>query len=281
MTSQLSIDRKNANLWRVTFNHPPINLIDLQTIRELSSLLGEMETDKDLKVVVFRSADPDFFLAHWDVLTDKEETARMPLGPTGLPAWPDILVRLSNAPVISIAEIRGRARGAGSEFALACDMRFASEERGILGQFEVGAGAVPGGNPMARLAGLMGRGRVLEVILGGNDFPAPLAERYGYINRALPDKEIESFVEGFSDRLASFEKYALTGAKQLINDVSLPPESSSLNALKAFRLSSQEPANRERIVQLLDRGLQTRSDIELSLGAAVAKLGRNGTLQAV
>jgi enoyl-CoA hydratase/carnithine racemase len=281
MTSQLVIDRKNSDLWRITFNNPPINLIDLQTIRELSSLVGEMETDERLKVVVFRSADPDFFLAHWDVLTDKEETAHMPMGPTGLPAWPDILVRLSKAPVISIAEIRGRARGAGSEFALACDMRFASEERGILGQFEVGAGAVPGGNPMARLAGLMGRGRALEVILAGNDYPAPLAERYGYINRAIPDKELETFVERFSERLASFEKYALTGAKQLINDVSLPPESSSLNALKAFRLSSQEPANRERIAQLLDHGLQTRSDIELNLGVAVAKLGRKGALQGV
>lgn len=272
MQSQIVIDRTTASMWNVTFDHPPINLIDLQTIRELSGLLNEIETDENLKVVVFRSANPDFFLAHWDVLTDKQETAQMPLGPTGLPAWPDILVRLSRAPVVSIAQIRGRARGAGSEFVLACDMRFASEERGILGQFEVAAGAVPGGNPMARLVGLAGRGRTLEIILGGDDFHATLAERYGYINRAIPDAQLEHFVTTFSKRLASFEKYALTGAKHLINDVSLPSETSSLNALKAFRSSSQEPANHGRITELLKLGLQTHSQTELTLGDAVAGL---------
>lgn len=138
--------------------------------------------------------------------------------------WIDLLVRLSRAPVASIAEIRGRARGAGSEFVLACDMRFASRERAILGQFEVGLGAVPGGNPMARLAGLMGRACGLEVILGADDFSAELAERYGYVNRALPDEELCTFVESFARRLASFEKHAIAGAKALMDEVTLPAD---------------------------------------------------------
>jgi len=266
---QLSIGRKSPALWQVTFNNPPINLIDLQTIRELSSLLDDIERDEELKVVVFRSADPDFFLAHWDVRADKEETARMPPGPTGLHPWVDVLVRVSRAPVVSIADIRGRARGAGSEFALACDMRFASIERGVLGQFEVGIGAVPGGNPMARLAGLMGRGKTLEVILGAGDFPAPLAERYGYINRALPDDQIEQFVDGFASRVASFEQHALRAAKALINEVTLPSDSVASAALGAFFASSQQGGTRARVGDLLGRGLQTRSPIELDLGTAV------------
>jgi enoyl-CoA hydratase/carnithine racemase len=184
--------------------------------------------------------------------------------------WIDVLVRLARAPVASIAEIRGRARGAGSEFVLACDMRFASRERGILGQFEVGLGAVPGGNPMARLAGLMGRGRALEVILGADDFSADLAERYGYINRALPDAEIEAFVDAFARRLASFEKHALVGAKALMDEVTLPPDTVFQHALKAFFTSTTHQGTRARSAALIERGLQRRSDTELKLGQAVA-----------
>jgi enoyl-CoA hydratase/carnithine racemase len=209
------IEKPSPGLWTATFANPPINLIDPDTIGELHDLLSALEADTDVKVVVFRSADPDFFLAHWDVLADKAKIAAMPPGPTGMHPWIDVLVRLSRAPLASIAEIRGRARGAGSEFVLACD-RFASRERAILGQFEVGMGAVPGGNPMARLAGLMGRGRGLEVILGADDFPADRPEQYGYVNRALPDEELEAFVDGFARRLSSFEKHALVGAKALM-----------------------------------------------------------------
>jgi len=272
-TTQLSIEQRDPGLWIVTFNNPPINLIDVQTIRELSGLLEDLEHNEELKVVVFRSADPEYFLAHWDVLADRNEVARLPKGPTGLHPWVDVLIRLSKAPVISIADIRGRARGAGSEFVLACDMRFASQERAILAQFEVGVGAVPGGNPMARLAGLMGRGRTLEVILSANDFPAALAERYGYINRALPDAEIEDFVDEFAGRLASFEKHALRNAKRLIGDVTLPPDSVFSDSIKAFGESFTEPSTRARIAEILHLGLQTRSDVEENLGATVVSLG--------
>jgi enoyl-CoA hydratase/carnithine racemase len=150
-------------------------------------------------------------------------------------------------------------------------MRFASRERGILGQFEVGLGSVPGGNPMARLAGLMGRGRGLEVILGADDFSAELAERYGYVNRTLPDAEIEAFVDAFARRMASFEKHALVGAKALMDDVTLPADSVFPPALKAFFSAATQPSTRARAASLLERGLQRRSDTELRLGQAVAE----------
>src|SRR5438105_13843509 len=141
--SQYTIIKLSSAQWTATFNNPPINLIDPDTIGELQELLTALESDAEVKVVVFRSADPDFFLAHWDVLADKTKVAAMPAGPTGMHPWIDVLVRLARAPVASIADIRGRARGAGSEFVLACDMRFASRERAILGQFDVGPGSGP------------------------------------------------------------------------------------------------------------------------------------------
>jgi enoyl-CoA hydratase/carnithine racemase len=270
--AQITINKKSPSWWTATFNNPPINLIDPDTISELQDVVTALETDADVKVVVFRSADPDFFMAHWDVLADKAKVAAMPPGPTGMHPWGDVLVRLSRVSVATIAVIRGRARGAGSEFALACDMRFASRERGILGQFEVGMGAIPGGNPMARLAGLMGRGRGLEVILGANDFSAELAEQYGYVNRALPDDEIEAFVDSLAGRLASFEKHALVGAKALMNEVTLPPDTVFQHALTAFFASTEQPGTRARGASLIKRGLQIRSDTEMRLGQAVAEL---------
>jgi enoyl-CoA hydratase/carnithine racemase len=128
----------------VTFDHPPINTITATTVVELAELVGLIEEDPDLNVVVFDSANSDFYLAHYDVEHDPGRTAALGAGPTGMHAWLDLLVRLSRAPVVSIASIRGRARGAGSEFVLACDLRFASRENALLGQFEVGAGVVPG-----------------------------------------------------------------------------------------------------------------------------------------
>lgn len=269
--TRIKIDRRNPSLWVATFDNPPINLIDPDMIVELQALLAELETDPEVQVIVFRSADPDFFLAHWDVLADKKRTAEMPPGPSGLHPWLDVLVRISRAPVVSIAEIRGRARGAGSEFALACDMRFASLERAVLGQFEVGVGAVPGGNPMVRLAGLIGRGRAIEVVLGADDFPGVLAERYGYVNRSLPDAELTTFVDGLAQRLAGFEKHAIVHAKALLDLASLPCDSEFPPALAAFFQSVSRPGAQARIGRLLARGLQKRTPVELSLGKAVAE----------
>jgi enoyl-CoA hydratase/carnithine racemase len=234
MYSQIELTEPAPGYLRAQFFNPPINLIDPDTIRELAAKMDRLESDPEVKVVVFSSKDPDFFLAHYDVLADKARTAAMGSGPTGMHPWLDVLVRLSRAPVVSIASIRGRARGAGSEFALACDMRFASVEKAILGQFEVGLGAVPGGNPMARLGGLMGRGRAMEVILVADDFPGPLAERYGYVNRAVPDEQLDSFVDEIALRISSFSKMALTEAKGFVDEVTLPNNSVFPPALDRF-----------------------------------------------
>lgn len=269
MSRQIEISHPAPGYWRATFRNPPINLIDPDTIVQLGELVTRLESDHETKVVVFDSADPDFFLAHYDVLVDKARTAAMPKGPTGMHPWLDVLARLSRVPVVTIASIRGRARGAGSEFALACDMRFASAERAILGQFEVGVGAVPGANPMARLAGLIGRGRALEVVLGADDFPGELAERYGYVNRALPDAELDDFVDSFARRLAGFEKYALMRTKGFVDQLSLPDDDVFPPALVEFFVSTARAETRARLAHLVERGLQTRSDVELDLGREV------------
>ncbi|MHA7776065.1 enoyl-CoA hydratase/isomerase family protein [Roseibium sp. M-1] len=273
MKKQIELSFPAPGLVRAIFNNPPINLIDPDTIVELSALIEQLEADPAIKVIVFESADPDFFLAHYDVLVDKDRTATMTKGATGMHPWLDVLVRLSRAPVVSIASIRGRARGAGSEFALSCDVRFASAEKAILGQFEVGVGAVPGGNPMARLAGLMGRGRAIEVVLGADDFPGALAERYGYVNRAIPDASLDAFVDRFARRIAGFDKDALSEAKRFIDETSLPDDELFPPALDQFFISAKRPATRARIAKLLEAGLQKRSDIELNLGQRIASIG--------
>ncbi len=219
-------------------------------------------------MVVFRSADPDFFVAHIDVAA--KWTDMVP-GMTGMHPWLDFLVRLSRAPVISIAAIRGRARGAGSEFALSCDIRFASREKAILGQFEVGVGAVPGGNPMARLSRMVGRERALEIILSADDYPGNLAERYGSVNRAIPDAEFEAFVDAYAERIAGFEKQTLIEAKAFIDRDTLPDDAEFPPALKAFFTSAARPETRARSNALMERGYQQRSDTELNLGQRTAE----------
>src|SRR3989449_8010769 len=203
------LTKHSPEYWRVTLNHPPLNIFGPKTIPQLSEIITAIETDKDLKVVVFDSAIDGFFMTHYDFLAKIEETNSLPLGPTGLQPLPDMLVRLSRASAASIASIRGRATGVGSELALACDMRFASREKAVLSQWEVGAGVVPGGGPMARLPRLMGRGRALEVLLGADDIPGDLAELYGYVNRSLPDSDLDAFVESLATRIASFDKQAI------------------------------------------------------------------------
>ncbi|MDQ0323903.1 enoyl-CoA hydratase/carnithine racemase [Pararhizobium capsulatum DSM 1112] len=270
MQNQIEVSSPIPGIWRAKFSNPPINLIDLDTISELSHLIAKLESDSDVKVIIFESGDPDFFLAHYDVLIDKARTADMGRGPTGMHPWLDVLVRLARAPVVSVASIRGRARGAGSEFVLACDIRFASAEKAILGQFEVGVGAVPGGNPMVKLAALMGRGRAIEVVLGADDFPGALADRYGYVNRAVPDAELDAFVDRFARRIASFDKEALVEAKRLIDAASLPEDAVFPPALDQFFISAMRPGTKATIARLVEAGLQRRSDVELNLGQQVA-----------
>jgi enoyl-CoA hydratase/carnithine racemase len=226
-----------------------------------------------LKVVVFDSAIEGFFLIHYDFLAKLEESTALPPGPTGLQPLPDMLVRLSHAPVVSITSIRGRATGVGSELALASDMRFASREKAILSQWEVGAGLVPGGGPMARLPRLIGRGRAMEVLLGADDIDGDLAERYGYVNRALPDTELDGFVDALAKRIASFDKQAIAETKRLINVASLPPNAEIGLEWDAFIASVQRPASQTRIKKLMERGFHQPGDVENRLGYYIGQLG--------
>ncbi len=272
-TERIQLTRHSPSYWRVTFNHPPLNIFGPDSIPELEAIVTEIETDRHVKVVVLDSAVEGFFLTHYDFLARLEDTTRLPLGPTGLQPLPDLLVRLSRAPVVSIASIRGRATGVGSELALACDMRFASREKAILSQWEVGAGLVPGGGPMARLPRLIGRGRALEVLLGADDIPGDLAERYGYVNRSFPDSELDAFVESLAARIASFDKQALGETKRLAGVASLPPDSDIAPEWDAFVAALMRPAAQARIRALLERGFHRPGDVEERLGYHVGQLG--------
>src|SRR5438309_8755659 len=259
-TRQIRLARRTPSYWRVTFDHPPLNIFGPDAIPELNEIVTALETDDDVKVVVFDSAVEGFFLTHYNFLAKLEDTTSLRPGPTGLSPLPDMLVRLSRAPVVSIASIRGRATGVGSELALASDMRFASRENAILSQWEVGAGLVPGGGPMARLPRLMGRGRALEVLLGADDIHGDLAERYGYVNRSLPDAELDGFVDALATRIASFDKRAIIDTKRLVNAASLPPDVEIAAGWDACLASVGRPAAQERIKTLMERGFHKPGD---------------------
>ena len=218
----LNVDRRSSGYCRITFDHPPINTITAATVAELAELVSLIEEDPDLNVVVFDSANHDFYLAHYDTEHDPARTAALGVGPTGLHAWLDLLVRLARAPVVSIASVRGRARGAGSEFILACDMRFASRDNTLLGQPEVGLSVVPGGGPMARLARLVGRGRALEILLVADDLDGRRAEQYGYVNRLIADDQLDDEVDAVATRLARFDRDAIVRTKSYVDQVTLP-----------------------------------------------------------
>jgi len=273
-TEQLHVTRKSPSYWRVTFDNPPLNLMGPEFVLQFQKIMTEIESDEKLKVVVFESAVDGFFLNHSDFLAKLEDLTSIPQGPTGLEAWPDILVRLTRAPVVSIAEIRGRATGNGSELALSCDMSFASREKAILSQWEVGVGMVAGGGPMARMPRLMGRGRALEVLLSSEDIRGELAELYGYVNRSFPDSELDAFVDALATRIGSFEKWAISNTKRLVNAASLPPDVEMAAGWDACINSISRPATQKRMMKLFDQGFHKPGDVENRLGFYVGTLGR-------
>jgi enoyl-CoA hydratase/carnithine racemase len=270
---KIHLVRHSNAYWRVTFDMPPLNIFGPANIPQLEQVVSAIETDDRVKVVVFDSAVEGFFLTHYDFLAKLEDSTKFPAGPTGLQPLPDMFVRVSRADVISISLIRGRATGVGSELALASDMRFASREKAILSQWEVGAGLVPGGGPMARLPRLIGRGRALEVLLGADDVDGELAELYGYVNRSLPDSELDNFVDKLAKRIASFDKQAIADTKRLVNVASLPPDSEIAPEWGAFLNSLGRTASQERIKRLMDCGFHKPGDVENRLGYYVGQAG--------
>ena len=270
-TAQIRVTQRSPAYWRVTIDNPPINVMGPEMVQQFQDLIDAIEADEHLRVVVFDSAVDGYFLNHSDFQAKLEDLTGMPDGPTGLPPWPDFLVRLTRAPVASIALIRGRATGNGSEITLACDMSFASREKTIISQWEVGVGMVAGGGPMARLPHLIGRNRALEVLLSSEDLSGDQAAAYGYINRALPDADLDQFVEALATRIAGFDKWAIAHTKRLVN-TSLPPDVELGAGWNACVLSLGRPAAQNGIKALTARGFQKPGDVENRLGYYLGQL---------
>ena len=243
-------------------------------VPQIRDIVTKLENDDRVKVVVFESAVDGVFLNHSDFLANFEDLTSLPQGPTGLEAWPDVLERIPRAPVVSIAKIRGRATGNGSELSLACDMTFASREKTIMSQWEVGVGFVPGGGPMARLPRLIGRSRALEVLLGSEDMSGELAEEYGYVNRALPDAELDGFVDALATRIASFDKWAIANVKRLVNAASLAPEVEMAAGWDTFIASVGRPAPQARLKLFRELGWHKPGDAETHMGAYLERVNR-------
>jgi len=269
--TQLKLTAVSHVLWRVAFYNPPVNVIGPGMIDELKQLLTELETNQTVKVVVFESADPDFFLAHYDLAADPAIAEALP-SPTGYAAWVDVLVRLSHLPAVTISAIRGIARGAGSEFVLASDMRFASREKAILGQMEVGFTALPGGGAGGRLPALVGRGRTFEILLGGEDYSADLAEKYGYINRSIPDADFEAFITAYATRVSKWDRRVIAEIKHFVNKYTILPDSEYPLHSDAFWGAAARPEFQSISAQLFESGLQTRGELEFNLGRDIGKV---------
>jgi enoyl-CoA hydratase/carnithine racemase len=270
-TAQLHWTKRSAAYWRVTIDNPPINVMGRAMLEKFQELINALEADEQVKVVVFDSAVEGFFFNHSDFTAPVENVTSLPAGTTGLPPWPDFLARLTRLPVASIALIRGRATGNGSELLLACDMTFASREKTIISQWEVGVGMVAGGGPMARLPELIGRNRALEVLLSSEDIRGEQAEAYGYVNRALPDAELDAHVEALATRIAKFDKWAIANTKRLVN-TSLPPDVELGAGWEACIASLGRPAAQKGIAALMAQGFHKPGDVEDRLGFYLGQL---------
>jgi len=270
-TAQLRWTKRSPNYWRVTIDNPPLNVMGRTMLEKFQELINALEIDDQVKVVVFDSAVDGFFFNHSDFTAPVEDVTSLPAGTTGLPPWPDFLARLTRLPVASIALIRGRATGNGSELLLACDMSFVSREKAIISQWEVGVGMVAGGGPMARLPELIGRNRALEVLLSSEDVRGDQAETYGYVNRAIPDAELDAHVEALATRIAKFDRWAIANTKRLVN-TSLPPDVELGAGWDACIASLGRPAAQKGIAALMAQGFHKPGDVEDRLGYYLGQL---------
>lgn len=271
MSNLLIVTEPVPGYHHVTIDNPPLNLFDPDLVAELVEFVARFDDDDSVKVVVFDSANPDFFIAHVDLIRSGEFD-RTPQPATGLAVWPDLAARLEQAPFLTICSIRGRARGVGSEFALATDLRFASREKAILCHPEVGFGFIPGGGGSERLALNTGRARALEIIIGAEDFSADTAERYGWINRALPDADLDTFVSGLATRVAGFDRAAVAAAKATLNSHGGIPELAWFTATEdRFYELLGNPAVQQRVAGFLQRGMQQPGDFELNLADSIVE----------
>jgi enoyl-CoA hydratase/carnithine racemase len=250
---------------------PPMNLLGTELVRDLVSLIQQAESDEACQVLVFTSADADYFISHVDVTRIGEyrgEAAKL----TGEPSIGMLFRHLSASRLVTIAQIEGRVRGAGSEFVLACDMRFAARESAIFGQPEQGFGLLPGAGGIQHLARLMGRARALEVMLSADDYDAELAERYGWINRAVPASTLREFVRSLAHRIASFPAGGRALLKDRVNAIALASPDDFRRDSDLFLECARDPEAQRRTRVAITRGFQTR-DGEIALTSLVAGLG--------
>jgi enoyl-CoA hydratase/carnithine racemase len=255
-----------------TLDVPQMNFVNAQLIRDLTALFEALD-ESDIRVAVFESAHPEFFLSRADVSDLPGYTAAASAAGSPADQWLGTLLRIiSESRVVTIAKIAGRVGGAGSEFVLACDMRFASRERASFGQPEVAFGLTPGSGALQHLPRLMGRGRAMEVILGSDDYDADLAERYGWINRALPDAELDGFVEHLATRIAKFPPKVLRVAKERINQTSLPDIEEVYTDARWFQKFGRSPQMQARMATSVERGFNTDPEVEKRLGAFLGDL---------
>ncbi|ORA08734.1 enoyl-CoA hydratase [Mycobacterium asiaticum DSM 44297] len=261
--THFSVHVDDESLWRVTFDSPPINMVTPEILLELPELIDQMTAAPELRVVVFESANPDYFLNHYD--TSRVAETPKGLGPTGYPLTVDTSIRLSRLPVVSIAKIRGRVRGIGSELALAMDMRFASEGA-LFGQPETASGNLPGGGGLEHLPLLLGRARALEVVLSSDDYPAELAERYGWVNRAVADQDLDALVDKLARRIASYDKACIAVVKEQINRHTLPSPEDMVSSLQIYLDSFDWPGSKRRREAALAAGRNRPGDYELRMG---------------
>jgi enoyl-CoA hydratase/carnithine racemase len=262
--------RQEAAVLFAEISAPPMNLLGPELVRDLVCLIQRAEADDAVQVLVFRSADPDYFIPHVDVTRIKEyreEAAKL----TGEPSLGLLFRHLSASRLVTIAQIEGRVRAAGSEFVLACDMRFAARESAIFSQPEAGLGVSPGAGGIQHLARLMGRARALEVMLSAQDYDAALAERYGWINRALPANALSAFVRSLAQRIASFPPSGLVAIKERVNAITLAPAEDFRKDSDLFGEAVRNPLARSRIEAALKRGFQTPG-AELDLGKLLGDL---------
>lgn len=269
----LTLTVESPTFWRVTFNNPPINVIGLEMMRDLKALLTELEQNDTVNVVLFDSADPDFYIAHYDVTVDNDEAEALPKA-TDYTAWVDITVRMSKLNAVTIAAIRGITRGAGSELVLAMDMRFASLEKAKLAQVEIALMAVTGGGASGRLPSLAGRGRTLEILLGGEDFDGGLAERYGYVNRAIPDAQFEDFVNDFAKRVSGWDHRAIVEVKEFVNKYTRLPDAEYPLHSDAYWAAVSRPEVGGIVERLMKNGMQERGPLEYNLGRDIAGIAQ-------
>jgi enoyl-CoA hydratase/carnithine racemase len=262
--------RQEGGALFATIDSPPMNLLGPELVRDLVSLIERAEADRAIRVLVFKSADPDYFISHVDltrVAEYRKEAARL----TGEPSIALLFRHLSASRLVTIAQIAGRVRSAGSEFVLSCDMRFAARESAIFAQFESAFGQIPGGGATQYLTRLIGRGRALEVLLSAGDYDAELAERYGWINRALPADVLDDFVRQLAHRIARFPAAGQVAIKERVNAISLASAADFQRDSDLFGEQVHSAETQRLIKAATERGLQTR-DAELKLAGMLGDL---------